>query len=461
MTGHMVKADHVIPLGFKKVFRKRNRAQCLSLPRLKEVGFCMLKSVELADLELGMFVHRMEGGWFDHPFWASKFLIEDEQKLQTLRESRLRGVIIDTAKGKDVGQIKVRERAAAKAAPCPSQSRIKAIKQRSTREQFVSRPVTLEQELGKASAIADKAKDNLQRAFKAARLGKALDVKTVEPVVHDVLASVRRNPHAFSGLMRCKLKNELVFQHALSVSALMVSLGSKMKLPRETVLECGLAGLFLDIGVNYLPQTISPPGGDFRKLAPKIWQQHVQLGHRALLNDDDLPETVLDACLHHHERMDGSGFPHGIAGTEISLAGRMAAICDTFDFLLSKTEKTAALDPAVAIQEMRKMEGAFDEDVLRHFIESVGLYPVGSFVLLKSEKLAMVIDEDFREHTKPIVQAFYSTATNERILPHRIELAYTDKSNQIDSIADLSQYDLPDPAQLREMVFLSAHKVAA
>jgi hypothetical protein len=62
----------------------------------------MLKHVEISELELGMFVQKMEGSWFDHPFWKSNFLIEDQKRLQLLKESNLRGVVIDTTKGKDV-----------------------------------------------------------------------------------------------------------------------------------------------------------------------------------------------------------------------------------------------------------------------------------------------------------------------------------------------------------------------
>jgi HD-GYP domain-containing protein (c-di-GMP phosphodiesterase class II) len=286
-------------------------------------------------------------------------------------------------------------------------------------------------------------------------------VKTFETVVDDILASVRRNPHAFSGLMRCKLKNELMFRHALSVSALMVSLARKMKRPPRETLDCGLAGLLLDIGVNFLPENLDPLHGDFRNADPKIWQQHVILGHRALINDDYMPQLALDAVMQHHERIDGSGFPKGLAGNEISLVGRMAAICDTFDFLLSQTSAAPALDPAAAIQQMKAMPGAFDEEILHQFIESVGLYPVGSFVRLSSGKLGMVTDEDHKDHTRPVVQVFYSLATNEQVKPYRIELASSENEDWIVEIADLAGLDLPEPAHLREMLFLSKYRNAA
>ncbi len=419
----------------------------------------MLKRVAITDLELGMFVHKMEGSWFSHPFWKAKFLIDDAERLETLRSSNLEGIVIDTAKGKaapGAGPTHGKQRKPA-AAPAASQAeRFRSVKARSAIQNL---PVSTEAELNAAQAIAGRAQKAIHNTFIAARLGKAINVKAVQPVVTDILDSVRRNPHAFSGLMRCKLKNELGYQHALAVSALMVSLARQMKLSQDDVLEAGLAGLLLDIGTNYLPQIPDLPNNDFRNADPKIWQQHVLLGFRALQHDDSLPQPVLDACLQHHERIDGGGYPKGLKQDEISKIAQMAAICDTFDFLLNATASAAALDPAAAVQHMRKMEGAFDADILRSFIESVGLYPVGSFVELRSGKIALVIDEDPADNGQPIVQAFYDCKTRDRIVPHRIVLAQSVNEDEIAGIADLSGRDLPDEAQLREMVFLTAHKM--
>jgi HD-GYP domain-containing protein (c-di-GMP phosphodiesterase class II) len=279
--------------------------------------------------------------------------------------------------------------------------------------------------------------------------------------VSDILASVRRNPQAFSGLMRCKLRNEAIFRHALSVSALMVALAGRMKLPPQDVHNCGMAGLLLDIGVNYLPNAGDPPGGDYRNLDQRVWQSHVMLGFRALEHDDALPQLVRDACLMHHERLDGSGFPQKLAGDAIPQIARMAAICDSFEFLLAGTGGRPGLDPAAAVAKLRAQEGAFDPDILRQFIETVGLYPVGSFVVLTSQKLAMVIDEDRKDPARPVVQAFYSLEAGERIRPHRIALAQSNDNERIIGIADLAGLDLPADDQLRELVFLSACRNAA
>lgn len=419
----------------------------------------MLKRIAVADLELGMFVEKMQGSWFDHPFWKARFLIEDEKRLKVLKASKLEGLVIDTSKGKDVASKSTQPEEHARGGALAAGGRINSIKSRKSVYRQPPEPISTEREVREAQVIADRAKDQLHKVFASARLGKAMNVRAVEPVVSDILNSVRRNPQAFGGLMRCKLKNEMAYRHALSVSVLMLSLARQMKLTDQEIRQAGLAGLLLDIGINYFPQNLTPPNGDYRNLEPKIWQQHVLLGYRVLQDDDNLPETVLDACLKHHERLDGSGFPNGLREDEIGQLARMAAICDAFDFMLTNTIASEALDPAAAICKLQKMEEAFDQDIVRSFIDAMGLYPVGAFVRLRSGKLAMVIDEDPKDSSKPIVAAFYSLANQERLVQHKITLARPDCDDDVLGVADLTGLGLPEDGQLRELIFLAAHNL--
>lgn len=415
----------------------------------------MQKRIDLTDLEVGMFVQRMLGSWFTHPFWKAQFVIEDKERLRALQSSKLEGVIIDVSRGKDVAQKQVASGSSSKPS---SRARVQALQKRHSIDRKPQIPASVADEMHAANRVAEKAKDRLEKAFLAARLGKVLNVRSVQPIVSDIQASVERNSQAFAGLMRCKLKNELVYQHSLSVSALMISLARRLKLPERDVCDAGLAGLFLDIGVNFFPPDVQPKDGDFRNVDAKIWEQHVLLGYRALQNDEGFPKAVLNACLQHHERMDGSGFPNGTSGEDVAKISRMAAICDTFDFLLTSSDASAALDPAKAIEQMAQMKGAFDQDIFRAFIESVGLYPIGSFVKLRSNRLAMVIDEDPKNSAKPVVQAFYSYTTGEQTKPMRIALAKAGVEHEIIDIADLSELDLPPVEHLRETLFLRAYK---
>lgn len=432
----------------------------------------MLKRVSISDVELGMFVHKMEGGWLKHPFWKSRFLLDDPDNLFHLKSSELESVIIDTSKGKDLasgptagaGQEPIKESPLARqrAAPAPAPRaqlvRATALRSRQSIDLQSTDRVSTRAEVGAAQIVAEKAQQAVSKVFIDARLGKALNLGAVEPVVKDIFASIQRNPHAFSGLMRCKLNNQFVYRHSLAVSALMVSLAHKMKLSPKEISEAGLAGLFLDIGTNYLPQDLAPKNGDFRSAAPEIWQQHVKFGAAALDAAGNIPELVMIACLQHHEQMDGGGFPEGLSGPDIARIARMAAICDTFDYLLSDTELGAALDPTAAIVRLREMSTVFDSDILKHFIDAVGIHPIGSFVRMRSNRIGMVIDQDRDELTKPVVRTFYSLTSEQRIHPRTIELAKCSGEDEIVGVADLSGLVLPEEGQLRELIFLSAHK---
>lgn len=420
----------------------------------------MLKEISLSDLRMGMFVHKMNGGWFDHPFWKARFLVDDAAKLQTLKSSALKSVVIDTSLGEDVEETRAASsgRHANSHAIPAVQKRLHSIKKRQASRERELRPVPTSAELGAVQAVADKGSAKLKELLRAARLGRAISVASVAPIVGDIHASISRNSQAFHGLMRCKLTNEFVYRHSLCVSALMISLARKMNLPGREVVDAGLAGLLLDIGTGYYPKIINPPHGDFSQLDPEIWQQHVQLGHRALRFDESVSNWVLDACLHHHERMDGTGFPEGLRGDVISVGGKMAAICDTFNFLLSDQGGSKGLDPSDAVEKLREMDGVFDQDILRKFIEAVGKFPVGSFVRLRSDRIGMVIDENPKDETRPLVEVFYCLKEGKRIAQTRVKLGSGFDEDEIMETGDISQLDLPDEAYLREMIFLAAHR---
>lgn len=153
----------------------------------------ILKNIELWDLKLRMFVQKMNGSKFEQPLWKSNFLIEDHGRLQLLIQSKLRGVVIDTTKGKDEHAPPADARVSVGEPTTIASRRIKAINKRTKREAVTAQPVSVEQELDAAQAIAHEANEHLHRTFMAARLGKALNVKPAEPVVNDILASIRRN----------------------------------------------------------------------------------------------------------------------------------------------------------------------------------------------------------------------------------------------------------------------------
>lgn len=417
-----------------------------------------LKRISTTQVELGMYIHGFQGNWLSHPFWRAHFVVEDEERLQTLRNSRLDAVIIDTDRGDDVPApavpaaraaaapaLRPAERRAARAAPA-------GLRPASSGSAFRSGPVPFAREFGNARQTMDRAHKVISQVFLEARHGKAPRVVEVAPVVEDIHTSIQRNPYAFSGLMRCKSESEIIYQHMLSVSALMISLARQMRMTPDETRLAGMAGLLLDIGASRMGIDLHSVGGRIDRIEPQIWRGHAAIGRDMLDAAGDVPEEVLRVALRHHEKLDGTGFPNALTGSDIDVFSRMAAICDTYDHIVSGAFSERSIDPADAMQMLTQMDGAFDADVLSRFVEALGVYPVGSFVLLRSERIAMVIDQNPSEPAVPTVKVFYSLAARKPIAEKTIVLSNCYGEDSILGVADLDGLDLPPSEELRARI---------
>ncbi len=438
----------------------------------------MLKRIDTAEVQLGMYIHKLDGNWLKHPFWRTKFLLTDEQILADLRASDVDGVYIDVDKGHDVGE---------RGASAPTRRRPliasdhggsgASVVDRARLDRLHSQPIprpplgnaapfdprsiaplSVAREVGHAKAVVAKTSRILSGVFEQARLGKAISKGHVEPVIEDLFASIQRNPHAFNGLMRIRRENSSLWAHGLAVSALMIALGRQMGLPSDQVKEAGMAGLLMDVGMGHLPIDVGTILEDLSNAERKIVQTHTSLGHQFLTMGGELSEAVAQTCLEHHERFDGSGYPSGLVGNEIGLFGRMAAICDVYDSMTSDRPHRPRVDPNAALAIMRGMEGQFDEDLLNQFIESVGVYPIGSVVRLTNGRLALVVDQNEQDYTRPRVWSFYDIGSQRVIKPEDLDLRLCKGRVEIVCSDDGAGFAIENFPAIREMVFNSACK---
>jgi HD-GYP domain-containing protein (c-di-GMP phosphodiesterase class II) len=423
----------------------------------------MLKRVPTHQIQLGMFIHKLEGSWFQHPFWKSKFLLTDENMLETLTSSDVPSVMIDTERGIDFFE----KPGAASPQPVARVFGGRPNLARSMPPAAARAPIrsaaaqsTTVAEFGKARQITQRAGKVVSRVFLKARLGKAFDATEIEPVIDEIYASVQRNLYAFNGLLRCQQDRDFVYRHALAVSALMIALARQMKLSPLDIREAGMAGLMMDIGIGQLPDKSIGNMVNLRQLSEEMLAQHVLLGFALLKASGGVAKRVLDVSLQHHERLDGTGYPNGIAGDDIGLFSRMAAICDEYDYLVSSDGERMGLDPGAAIRKLGETGGGLDPEIMRHFIEMLGVYPIGAFVTLRSGRLAMVVDEDPEDHSLPIVRTFFSGASGKRSKGETIALARSFGADEIAGIADLAGLDLPDLGDLRKSILAAYAKDA-
>ncbi len=400
----------------------------------------MLKRIPVGQLRLGMHVHEFCGSWMDHPFWRGAFLLDNPNDLQTILSTGIKEAWIDTSKGLDVEGGVSEEVIVAEVEATLAQADTV-----SKREQCVN----LAQEAARAIKIFGKSKQAVTSMFQEARMGKALNADDALPIVEEISSSVMRNPGALISLARLKNKDEYTYMHSVAVCALMVSLARQLGLDGEQTRQAGLAGLLHDVGKMIIPLKILNKPGKLTDAEFEAVKSHPAQGHKMLLEGNGIGEVALDVCLHHHEKMDGSGYPEKLTDARISLCAKMGALCDVYDAITSNRPYKNGWEPAESIRKMAEWrKGHFDQRIFEAFVRSIGIYPVGSLVRMESERLGVVIEQTEKSLLTPKVKIFFSIKSNGRVVHEILDLSKPACKDKITSHEDPAKWDICDIHEL-------------
>ncbi len=403
----------------------------------------MLKKISVDQLVVGMHLKEFCGSWMEHPFWRTGFVIVDPKDIKTVLASSIKEVWIDTSKGLDVGDgelaISVSE----------SEAEVEAQLKQAVFDKRELAPVTMAVEMERAAKICFQSKQAVISMFQEARMGKSVDTGGAVQLVEEISDSVARNPGALISLARLKTVDDYTYMHSVAVCAMMVGLAKQLGLDEAQTRAAGMAGLMHDLGKALMPMEILNKPGKLTDTEFNIIKTHPVEGHRMLLTGRNVDPMVLDVCLHHHEKVDGSGYPKGLRGDDISLFAKMGAVCDVYDAITSNRPYKSGWDPAESLRKMAEWaNGHFDGKVFQAFVKSLGIYPIGSLVKLTSGRLGVVVDQTGKSLTTPCVKVFFSTKSNMRIVPEVIDLSSPSTTEKIVSREDPAKWRFSDLNEL-------------
>ena len=413
----------------------------------------MLKRIRTQDLTVGMFLHEFCGSWVEHPFWRSQFLLDDPQDLVRIRQTSIQEVWIDTARGCDVApETATTSRAQADAAIHTTFSELAAQSTFQAPPEAlrpapapVASPASMQEELVRATLVCRQAKRAVILMFNQVRLGKALEVNHLQELVEDISASIARHPGALISLARLKNADDYTYMHSVAVCALMMALGRQIGLSGAQLHTAGLAGLLHDVGKAHIPLAILNKPGKLTEAEFDVMRSHPLEGHRILQRGGMQHTEVLDACLHHHEKSDGNGYPENLDKNAISLIAKMAAICDVYDAITSERPYKRGWDPSKSLHRMAEWSHAqFDLPLFQAFVKTLGIYPVGSLVRLHSGHLGVVVEQSASALLQPHVKVFFCVAREQRITPKIIHLSSPECSDHISAREDPEHWHFAD-----------------
>lgn len=398
----------------------------------------MLKFISPAQLRLGMYVQSFAGKWRLPRDWRTPFLLDKESDLLALKKSPLREILIDTLKGLDVMENEDKQE--------HEEESIDRVSTAHDQEgtSIYNKKTELQQEREEAARVLFHAEKTIVNMFSEARMGQSIDLQAAGDLVSEISASVTRNANALITLARIKTSDNYTYMHSVAVCAMMISLSNRLGLSAAEREQAGMAGLLHDIGKIRVPNYILNKSGPLSAEEFAVMKTHSLVGYSLLKATPKIGSAPLDVSLHHHERMDGTGYPYQLPGEKISLVARMGAICDVYDALTSDRPYKAAWDPARSLQHMAQSKGQFDFAVLRAFVSAIGIYPIGSYVNLQSGHLAIVLNQQPGHLLAPVVKIFYSLREERGVTPTLVDLKHV--SDKIVGHAD--------PGKLRQLANL-------
>ena len=376
----------------------------------------MLKRIPVKDICIGMFIAELCGSWMEHPFSKTKFLLTDPKDLESIRTSGIKEVWIDNVKGIDATTNKTITKT-------DVNQESERVLLRAANTKKVAR-VSIDEEIIRATKVCARAKEAVISMFNDARMGNVIAVDQAQQMVEEISNSVMRQPHAIISLARLKNSDEYTYMHSVAVCALMIALARQLGLEEELVREAGLAGLLHDLGKMGISNKILNKPGKLTDDEFNTVKAHPEIGSKILMGNSLISVLVLDVVLHHHEKMDGSGYPHRLTGENISLFAKMGAVCDVYDAITSNRPYKKGWSPAESIRKMAEWsKGHFDESVFQSFVKTVGIYPTGSLVRLESGRLGVVLEQSDSSLLTPRIKVFFSAKIKAPILQEVIDLA--------------------------------------
>lgn len=359
----------------------------------------MEKQVATLDLQLGMYVTRLDRPWLETPFLFQGFTIQNAQDIAELQR-HCRHVYIDIERGAPAK----RYLDTPHTTPSRTDADIRRICRSAPGMPVYPDTVSVEEELAPARDSHQEACDRIGNILDDVRSGRKLNVTAAEQAVSSMIESILRNPDAFMWLSKLKNKDSYTYAHSIDACALAITFGRHLGLPRPELEQVAVGTLLFDIGKMKLPEELLEKPGRLTEEEFTLMQAHVAHSVELMADTKGISRASIEVAYSHHERHNGSGYPRGLTSDQTSVYGKIAAIVDCYDAITSDRPYSVAVSPHEAIRSLYEWRNVdFQEEVVEQFIQCLGVYPTGTLVELNTGQVGIVLSQNRVRRLRPKV----------------------------------------------------------
>ena len=411
----------------------------------------MKKQISLDQLKPGMFLVGMDQSWWNTPFILHHRFIKNTGEVERLRQSGVRVVVIDISKGLDVEESDTPDASDANESHETESSETQPsvvdeavlpepetsipditsdVGASESREDHIPQPrqdsmvppfsmasapgwrapdsTPLTPEEG-AQRVRDEAVRAVQKVFEGVHSGEPIDQPALEKMTHDIVQNVVDDPKAFPQIIliqNLSSVDKYLYHHVVDVCALSVVLGIEMGWEEKELKTIAMGALLHDLGYVRLPNNLVRNRKTAGEAERQLLSKHAELGYAMVQSFADLSPDIKQIILEHHERTDGSGEPHGLQGSALSLLSQVVGLVDEFDKLTSNWGEGPSRPTALVLRELyhEAQQGRFSLRPIERLIQCLGVYPLGSVVELSTGEHGVVVMTNPTSLLKPKIK---------------------------------------------------------
>jgi len=393
----------------------------------------MIKRIPISALKVGMYITDLNNDWIPHNTQRKQGVIKKEETIEKIRKMGVSYIYIDASKGLDTQD--------SETASEVDRRNEASLQKAGEQPPGLRAHVPMAEEIVVAQQIHNQAQGLVGSFLNNVKIGASVDVASIHKLADELQNSVLRNANALSCLGRIREKDNYLLEHSVNLSVLMSLFGNFRSLPPDVLHQTVVGALLHDLGKILTPDEVLHKPGRLTPEEFEVMKLHARHSRDILAATEGIGELSVITAAQHHERLDGTGYPEGLKGDEISEYGRMVAITDVYDAITADRVYHKGMTPTQGLKKLVEWSGDHLDPVLvKQFIRCIGLYPVGSLVLLESGRLGAVVEANEHDQRLPVVRVMYHTKFRMPITVETIDLAHPGAQDRILRSVDPDEY---------------------